>query len=74
MIINGVSVYALRNSESLIILQYISYTRNPTEPKYNMGGRYLIEYINFSNFSIKLLIFYLNKTKNTAAKNVTITR
>ena len=52
----------------------MSYARNPTEAKYNMGGKYLIEYMNFSNFSIKLLIFYLNKTKNTATKNVTITR
>ena len=24
----------------------------PKEPKYNMPGRYLTEYINFSNFSI----------------------
>ena len=26
--------------------------RRPAEPKYNTGGRYLNEYINFSNFFI----------------------
>ena len=33
----------------------MSYPINPTEPKYNIAGRYLTEYMNFSNFSINLL-------------------
>ena len=60
IIITGVCVYTLRNSVSLIIEQEKSYPSNPTEPKYNVGGRYLKEYMNFSNFSIiiKLVVVY----------------
>ena len=37
----------------------MSYPSNPREPKYNIDGRYLTEYINSSNFFI-----YLKLIKN----------
>ena len=35
----------------------MSYTNNPTGPKYNMAGRYLTEYMNSSNFCKGVVVF-----------------
>ena len=51
----------------------MSYPSNPTDPKYNMGGRYLTEYMNFSNFSIKLLKSPNTPNAYNIIKNATFT-